>query len=277
MTQTSPALSAQNISLKIAGRQILRAQTLHFAQEKISVLCGRNGAGKTSLLRVLAGELTPNAGTLTQHLTPVVFVADKPALYGSWRVETLLAWFAGVCNATKAQVQKAIAACQLESVLLQRCGALSQGYRQRVSLALALLESPRCLLLDEPFNGLDSAQKETFAEVLKALSAHAAIILSHHNYQDVAALADALYFLADGQCREIKLPAKTPALWAEWESELVAQQVPADAHYGAFTQHFYASQAAEKSLFSRLAARAGICALGRAMPSGVIAYLLGKI
>lgn len=234
----SVLLTLDDISLSRGKRPILDRVSLQVARGEIVALCGLNGVGKSTLLKVAAGALQAQHGTVTlAEKAPALrlaMVGDRAIFFPRWPVGVFLSWCAELRQVTgeKSAVAEVIARCRLESVVNQPCGTLSHGYQQRVSLAQALLESPDVLLLDEPGNGLDPVQQRLLRDSLLAVKTDTAILMTHHDLSEVAVLADRLYVLHDGRCREIPLPEKNADwLWVEWENEALAATQAGTADY----------------------------------------------
>jgi ABC-2 type transport system ATP-binding protein len=151
---------------------------LSFALEpgQMTGLLGPNGAGKTTTIRMIAGYLAPDAGSITLAGHPVrtspaiarrslgylpesapLYPELKPAQYLDYRARL----FAMPRRERRAAVARVIDRCRLADMAHKRIGVLSKGYRQRVGLAAAIVHDPPVLILDEPTNGLDPAQMRT--------------------------------------------------------------------------------------------------------------------
>lgn len=158
-------------------------------------LLGLNGAGKSTTLRMLAGCLVPDEGSV--HIAghsladepqaaraALGYLADLPPLYDDMRVTNYLnltARLRGVKrNTVKESVAAVVAECKLESVSRQRIGKLSKGFRQRVGIAQAIVHEPALLLLDEPSNGLDPQQQEELRALITRLGQNRAVVFSTH-------------------------------------------------------------------------------------------------
>jgi heme exporter protein A len=134
------------------------------------IVTGRNGAGKSSLLRLVAGLLAPDAGTLTNPFATALLASDQ-ALKPDRTVARELAFWAGLDGASPEAVARAAEAMAVTALLPFRCGLLSSGQRQRVALARTLAGGARLWLLDEPANALDTASE---ARLVAAVEAHRA-------------------------------------------------------------------------------------------------------
>lgn len=183
-------------------------------QGEIVGLLGHNGAGKTTIMKMLTGYLEPSAGRV---LVDGVDVAEQPKLvqrslgylseslplYPEMTVVDYLEYAAelrGVAAPDQASaVREAIEATELQVKAFDTIATLSRGYRQRVGVAQAILHKPRFLVLDEPTNGLDPSQTQHMRDLIRRLAANATIILSTHIMQEVNAICDRAMILRNGR------------------------------------------------------------------------------
>jgi ABC-2 type transport system ATP-binding protein len=183
-------------------------------QGEIVGLLGHNGAGKTTIMKMLTGYLEPSAGRI---LVDDIDVAEQPKLvqrslgylseslplYPEMTVVDYLEYAAelrGVAPSEQANaVRESVEATELESKAFDAIHTLSRGYRQRVGVAQAILHKPRFLVLDEPTNGLDPSQTQHMRELIKRLSGNATVILSTHIMQEVNAVCDRAMILRNGR------------------------------------------------------------------------------
>jgi ABC-2 type transport system ATP-binding protein len=208
-------------ALKIAGlrktfaRPAVDGLDLTIAPGEFFALLGPNGAGKTTTLRMIAGLLRPDSGSI--HIFGVDALADKiaakrlvawlpeePLLYelltpleylefvaGLWGVEPVLA---------KKRAQELLEWLGLWALRNDRCGGFSRGMRQKTVLAGALIHDPRLLILDEPLTGLDAAAARDVKDLLAARVAKgASIVLTTHILEVAERLADRIGIIADGK------------------------------------------------------------------------------
>lgn len=164
LTETSPIVILSNLIKQFGRFAALRGVTAEFSGGKLYAILGDNGAGKTTLLRTLAGLNQPSSGKVSilgaskfhdvcQH---VGYMAHPSLLYDEMSGMENLEYFArlyGIVSRTRcAEVIRAVG---LDPELVRPVGQYSQGMRQRMSLARALLNNPKILLLDEPFSNVD--------------------------------------------------------------------------------------------------------------------------
>jgi len=164
LTEPAPVITVTNLIKQFGRFAALRGVAAEFSGGKLYAILGDNGAGKTTLLRTLAGLNQPSSGEVTvlgarrfhDVCQQVGYMAHPSLLYDEMSGMENLAYFAqlyGITSATRcAEVIRAVG---LDPDLVRPVGQYSQGMRQRMSLARALLNDPKILLLDEPFSNVD--------------------------------------------------------------------------------------------------------------------------
>jgi len=188
--------------------------SFHIGNHEIVGLLGHNGAGKTTIMRMLSGYLEPTAGTIIidgvslasdarivqQHLG---YLPENLPVYPPMMVADYLDYVAtlkGIPAAQRMQaVREALLATDLAERALDPINILSRGFRQRVGVAQAILGQPRLLILDEPTNGLDPNQTEHMRQLIKQLAQRTTVILSTHIMQEVDAVCDRVLMLRNGR------------------------------------------------------------------------------
>lgn len=164
----SPAAEVQDVSRLYGNFAALRRISCSFKQGGLHTLLGENGAGKSTLLRMLAGLVTPTygvvrvlGGSVVEHRHRLAYMSHAAMLYDELTPMENLAYFgrlrqsAAVCRLCHASPEMALRAVGIDPQLDRPVSQLSQGMRQRVSLAGALQADPELLLLDEPFSNMD--------------------------------------------------------------------------------------------------------------------------
>lgn len=174
-------------------------------------LLGHNGAGKTTIMKMLTGYLEPSAGRAVvdglevesqrqQAQQLLGYLPENLPLYPEMTVADYLAYVATLREVEpRRAVRRAIEATALEAKAMATIGTLSRGFKQRVGVAQAILHQPRCLILDEPTNGLDPQQTQQMRTLIRDLSADATVILSTHIMQEVEAVCDRALILRGGR------------------------------------------------------------------------------
>jgi ABC-2 type transport system ATP-binding protein len=189
-------------------------------------LLGPNGAGKTTTLRLVAGLLIPDSGTIEvfgidvrrhpiEAKRIIAWLPDEPMLYDRLDPLEYLEFVAGLWGIEPAKAQE-IASALLEMLGLwphrhQRCETFSRGMKQKVALAGALVHQPKLLMLDEPLTGLDAAASRQVKDLLAAtVRRGATIILTTHILEVAERLADRIgiidhgRLIAEGTLEELK-------------------------------------------------------------------------
>jgi len=194
-------LAVDGVSFRIAGGEIVG-------------LLGHNGAGKTTIMKMLSGYLEPSAGDIRidgldlerntrQVQRRIGYLPENLPVYPDMDVADYLHYAATLKGlegeALIESVRRAVRDTELRDKLPDSIATLSRGYRQRVGVAQALLGSPRVLILDEPTNGLDPNQTQHMRDLIQALAENATVILSTHIMQEVDAICDRALILRDGR------------------------------------------------------------------------------
>jgi ABC-2 type transport system ATP-binding protein len=202
--------------LKRAYGDFIAADAVDFsiAKGEIVGLLGHNGAGKTTVMKMLSGYLEPSAGQiyfegrlLADHLKmlqqKIGYLPESLPVYPELSVAEYLDYAAelkGLRGFEKQQeIKRVVNATDIAAKLLGPIATLSRGYKQRVGVAQALLGKPRLLILDEPTNGLDPQQTLQMRDLIRAIAKDATVILSTHIMQEVDALCDRVLMMRAGQ------------------------------------------------------------------------------
>jgi ABC-2 type transport system ATP-binding protein len=196
------------------------------AKGEVVGFLGPNGAGKSTTMRMLAGFMTPTAGTARICGDDVVdrpvaakrhlgFLPEGAPTYPEMTVSGFLQ-FCGRARGFHGselgdRVAKAMALTQLEGVRLQPVETLSKGFKRRVGLAAALLHDPAVLVLDEPTDGLDPNQKHDVRNLILAMAPEKAIVISTHILEEVGAVCSRAVVIARGRVVADETPAQLAA------------------------------------------------------------------
>jgi ABC-type multidrug transport system ATPase subunit len=196
----TPLLAARGVSRCYGPQVALQPTDVELGAGEVVALVGPNGAGKSTLLAILAGALPPDTGRVERAPdVKVGWMPQRPAHYGRLNARENLALFARLEHEPdpQAAVDQLLADFELPT---DRASAnLSVGNRQRLNLAIALLGSPRVLLLDEPTASLDPAQRgRLWQRVADLRSRGGAVVLATQNPEDVARTSDRKIELVEG-------------------------------------------------------------------------------
>lgn len=196
--------------VKFFGRfAALRDISDRFAAGRLYVVLGDNGAGKSTLLRVVAGLMEPSQGSVTllgtRKLREVAhrvgYMGHAPLLYDELSGMENLRYFAGLYGLHNDSVcSNAMQMVGLDPELLRRVGQYSQGMRQRLSLARAVLHDPDLILLDEPFSNVDVHSARAMAAVLGHVRDNGkTIVVATHQAALMEGVADEFVHMSAGQ------------------------------------------------------------------------------
>jgi ABC-type multidrug transport system ATPase subunit len=194
----------------------LRGVTAQFMSGKLYVIVGDNGAGKTTFLRTIAGLAEQTRGTISvlgsQEIknvrAQIGYMAHPSLLYDEMSGMENLTYFAGLYGLPHSKCREVIAAVKLDPDLERPVGQYSQGMRQRMSLARAILNDPKLLLLDEPFSNVDLRSAEEMTTLLANMRNHGkTIFVVTHQPGLLETMADEFVWMEGG-----KIVRRTPHL-----------------------------------------------------------------
>jgi len=205
----SPVIVLDNL-VKFFGRfAALRGVSASFAPGRLYVILGDNGAGKSTLLRVITGLTEPSQGSFTllgakrvrEVADRVGYMGHAPLLYDELNGMENLRYFGGLYGIHNDEVsRKAMLMVGLDPNLMRRVGQYSQGMRQRLSLARAVLHDPELMLLDEPFSNVDVRSARDMAAVLgRVRDQGKTIFVVTHQAQLMEGVADEFVHMAAGK------------------------------------------------------------------------------
>lgn len=189
--------------------------SLLFDSGKIHGLIGRNGSGKTVLMKIICGFMAPTKGEVyidQKRYKPsdlresMGVIIENPGFIGSKNGFTNLWYLASIRKkADKEQVKEAMKVVGLDPASKKPVRKYSMGMRQRLGIAQAIMEDPEILLLDEPMNGLDNQGVADIRQVLADLRKQGkTIILASHSREDIEILCDTVTEMESGHAAKIK-------------------------------------------------------------------------
>jgi ABC-type multidrug transport system ATPase subunit len=214
----APIISVSNLVKQFGRFAALRGVSAEFDLGKLHVILGDNGAGKTTLLRALAGLAHPTRGTVAilgkspqEACREIGYMAHPSLLYDEMSGMENLRYFARLYDiAGDERCEQVIRSVRLDPGLARPVGQYSQGMRQRMSLARAILHDPRILLLDEPFSNVDAHSAREMVALLKAMrDAGKTIFVVTHQAALLEGVADEFVWMQAGQIVE-RTPGLTP-------------------------------------------------------------------
>lgn len=210
----------QNISKSYQSLQAVDAVSFKVKEGELFGLIGPDGAGKTTVFRILTTLLIPSQGEAQVLGFDVVkdyksirnsvgYMPGKFSLYQDLTVEENLQFFATIFGTTIEENYELIKDIyiQIEPFKNRRAGALSGGMKQKLALCCALIHAPKVLFLDEPTTGVDPVSRKEFWQMLKRLQQKGITILVSTPYMDEASLCDRIALIQKGKILKIDTPS----------------------------------------------------------------------
>ncbi len=196
-------LQVREVTKSFEGRIVVNRVTFEVQPGEIFALLGPNGAGKTTLIRMITDILRPDSGEILwegtparQRLTRIVsYLPEERGLYRRAKVLDAIAFIGRLkgmsAGDAHAEADRLLGRVELSDWAQKQVQSLSKGMQQKVQLCTALIGSPRLLILDEPFSGLDPVNVRLLEDILKEVSAGGAtVMLSTHQMNKVEELCD---------------------------------------------------------------------------------------
>ena len=222
------AIEVNNISKRYGRVQALDGATFNVKRGEVFGLIGPDGAGKTTLFRIMATLLLADSGTLQIDGYDVVqqykdirrrvgYMPGRFSLYQDLTVEENLKFFADLFDTTIAQGYEGIKVIysQIESFKHRRAGALSGGMKQKLALSCALIHQPTLLFLDEPTTGVDPVSRKELWQMLLTLKQRNITIVAATPYLNEIRCCDRIAFLDKGKIKDIDTPEQILTKYAD--------------------------------------------------------------
>ncbi len=198
----SDIIEISHVTKKYGAATVLNDVNISFEKGKIHGLIGRNGSGKTMLMKCICGFVPVTQGSITvngkkigkdidvpENLGAII---ETPGFLNNYSGYNNLKFLAGINKKIgREQIREAISFVGLDPDSKKHVGRYSLGMRQRLGLAQAIMENPDILLLDEPMNGLDKHGVKEMRELFKSLAQQGkTIIMANHSAEDIDVLCD---------------------------------------------------------------------------------------
>lgn len=219
MMNADSTIIARELALSFGENQVLNNISFEIPAGEIFGLLGPSGAGKTTLIKLLTGQLKPDEGCAlllgrdTRKLRAVEheqigMMMDNFGLYDRLSVMSNLSFYADIYHVPRSRIPDILKSIGLYEARNTAAAKLSKGMKNRLSLARALMNDAKILFLDEPTSGLDPATTREIHEVLKAQRERGAtIFLTTHNMYEAEALCSHVALLSRGRILEYGTPA----------------------------------------------------------------------
>jgi len=207
-------IRAENLCKYYSGNIAIENISFEINQGEIVGLLGLNGAGKSTILKILGCFLSPSSGqadlggySINDHPDEIRrligYLPDTPPLYNEMTVLNYISYVAKLkdvpADKVKTFVDEAIEKTSLGDVQENLLGSLSHGFRQRVGIAQAIVHKPKLLILDEPINGLDPIQIVEMRDLINALKGAHTVILSSHILSEITRTCDRIMIVDRGR------------------------------------------------------------------------------
>ncbi len=212
-------VTAEHITKEYNGTAVLKDLNFHINKSELFGFIGPDGAGKTTLFRILTSLILPSSGFVNISGLDVVrdykkireitgYMPGRFSLYSDLSVEENLNFFASVFNTTIDENYDLIRDIyvQIEPFKTRLAGRLSGGMKQKLALSCALIHKPEILVLDEPTTGVDAVSRKEFWEMLRNLKDKGITILVSTPYMDEASLCDRVALIQDGNILAVDKP-----------------------------------------------------------------------
>ena len=209
-------ITATKLNRNYGDTRAIRDVSFQIKSGEIVGLLGHNGAGKTTIMKMLTGFLEPTSGEIDidglsmadeplEAQKKIGYLPENCPIWPDMSVVEYLEFhlsLRGVVRGESAErINSAINRTSLNSKATEKISTLSRGFRQRVGVAQALLHNPDILILDEPTNGLDPTQIRQMRTLIKELAETATVIISTHVLQEVQAVCERVLVMSSGQLK----------------------------------------------------------------------------
>ena len=213
------AIETNNLTKKFKEKTAVHGINLQIKEGELFALLGTNGAGKTTTIKMLSTLILPTDGEIKiegldiikdrQKIKEILNVSpQETAIAPNLSVKENLEFMAGVYQISNKQekITELIKMFKLEEVLNQKAKTLSGGWQRKVSIAIALINEPKILFLDEPTLGLDVIARKELWSVIEKLKGKITIILTTHYMEEAESLSDRVGIMAKGNLVDVGTP-----------------------------------------------------------------------
>ncbi|MFM1525047.1 MULTISPECIES: ABC transporter ATP-binding protein [Helcococcus] len=208
-------LKLENVTKKFGKQEVLKGINMHIEKPGIYAVIGPNGAGKSTLFNVISNLLKANSGeievvgkknTNSDIFFEVSFLKDNRVLYDYLTGYDHLAFIKTAQKLPKERIDEVVEKLQIAHYMNKKTGDYSLGMKQHLLIAMAMMNKPKLMILDEPLNGLDPTSVIKVRHLLKELvESGTAILISSHTLSEIDLLTDQIMFLKDGRIVEEQL------------------------------------------------------------------------
>ncbi len=201
-------LKTENLNKSFKGQKIVDNVALEVQRNTVYGLLGPNGAGKSTTLKMMTGMLRPDAGNIIFYghtwtrndLQDIGVLIETPPLYDNLTATENLQVRTIALRLPQSRIEEVLKIVDLTNTGKKRAGQFSLGMKQRLGIAIALLNKPKLLILDEPTNGLDPIGIQELRQLIRSFPEQGiTVILSSHILSEVEQVVDDIGIIADGK------------------------------------------------------------------------------
>lgn len=201
-------IKTRNLTKTYHGKKVVNEINLEVPENTIYGLLGPNGAGKSTTLKMITGIVRPTNGTILYNGSPwkrsdlndIGALIESPPLYGNLTAYENLLVRTDALGLPKSRIQEVLQVVGLPDTGRKKARQFSMGMKQRLGIALALINDPKLLILDEPTNGLDPLGIQSLRELIRTLpEQEITVIYSSHILSEVENTVDEIGIIADGR------------------------------------------------------------------------------
>jgi len=176
-------IKLEGVTKNLKGHDVVKDVSLTFEKGKMYLLRGHNGSGKTMLLRLLCGLITPTSGSIEKDEYSYGVILENPSFVEHETARQNLEFLASIQKKINMQdIEKAVEEVNLSNVIDTKVKKYSLGMKQRLALCQAIMENPDVLLLDEPFNAIDDEHFNLTINMIKKMKKDKLIIIAAHGF-----------------------------------------------------------------------------------------------
>ena len=205
---SAPLLQIEGLTVRVEDKEILHGIDLQIKKGETHVLMGPNGAGKSTTLKMITGIMKPTDGEIIYDGKPwsraileeIGALIENPPIYENLTARENLEVRAILLGVAKSRIDEVLKTVSLTNTGKKKAGQFSLGMKQRLGIAIALLNNPKLLILDEPTNGLDPVGIEELRNLIRQFPKQGmTVILSSHILSEVEQIADYIGIICNGK------------------------------------------------------------------------------